>query len=118
MEGQLLHYEAEEILSASNRQSVIQRVFNDRSIKTLQCLGKAIIEKAPEAYVILISEQEKQLQFVLARGEDIDRNMNEVAKQVMPLIEGKGGGKPNFVQGGGKRLMDGQSFAGRIHNLL
>ncbi|SDO35619.1 alanyl-tRNA editing protein [Halobacillus aidingensis] len=118
LEGQLLHYEAEEILSASNRQSVIQRVFNDRSIKTLQSLGKAIIEKAPEAYVILISEQEKQLQFVLARGEDIDRNMNEVAKQVMPLIEGKGGGKPNFVQGGGKRLMDGQSFAGRIHNLL
>ncbi|GEN53813.1 alanyl-tRNA editing protein [Halobacillus faecis] len=118
LEEQLLHYEANEILSASKEQSVIQHVFKDRSIKTLQSLGKAIIEEAPEAYVILISEQEEQLQFVLARGDHIERNMNDVAKQAMPLIEGKGGGKPNFVQGGGKRLMDGKSFAIQIESLL
>ncbi|WP_202410054.1 alanyl-tRNA editing protein [Halobacillus litoralis] len=118
LEEQLLHYEAQEILSLSKEQAVIQRVFKNRPIKALQSLGKAITEEAPEAYVILISEQEEQLQFVLARGADIDRNMNDIAKQAMPLIEGKGGGKPNFVQGGGRRLMDGQSFAGRIQNLL
>ncbi|WLR49419.1 DHHA1 domain-containing protein [Halobacillus litoralis] len=118
LEEQLLHYEAKEILSASKEQSVIQRVFNNRPIKTLQSLGKAIIEEAPEAYVILISEQEEQLQFVLARGDHIDRNMNHVAKQAMPLIEGKGGGKPNFVQGGGKRLIDGVAFAGQVQTLL
>ncbi|MGR9047526.1 alanyl-tRNA editing protein [Halobacillus faecis] len=117
-EEQLLSYEAKEILSASKEQSVIQCVFNNRPIKTLQTLGKAIIDEAPEAYVILISEQEEQLQFVLARGDHIDRNMNDVAKQAMALIEGKGGGKPNFVQGGGKRLMDGQVFADRVQNLM
>ncbi len=118
LEEHLLHYEAQEILSLSKEQAVIQCVFKNRPIKALQSLGKAITEEAPETYVILISEQEEQLQFVLARGADIDRNMNDIAKQAMPLIEGKGGGKPNFVQGGGRRLMDGQSFAGRIQNLL
>ncbi|MYL72469.1 alanyl-tRNA editing protein [Halobacillus litoralis] len=118
LEEQLLYYEAQEILSVSKEQSVIRRVFSNRPIKMLQSLGKMIVEEAPSAYLILISEQEEQLQFVLARGADINRNMNEVAKQAMTLIEGKGGGKPNFVQGGGKRLVDGEHFASQIQELL
>ena len=118
LEEQLLQYEAQEVMEQSQGEKVIQRVFQDRPIKTLQSLGKAIIDQAPEAYLILVSEQENQLQFVLARGVDIDRNMNEVAKQAMTLIEGKGGGKPNFVQGGGKKVMDGDGFANQVKSLL
>ncbi|RWZ54491.1 alanyl-tRNA editing protein [Halobacillus fulvus] len=118
LEEQLLTYEADEIVAEANGAGVIQRVFQDRPIKGLQSLGKAITEKSPFSYIILISEQPDQLQFVLARGSEIDRNMNEIAKQSMPLIEGKGGGKPDFVQGGGKRLMDGEVFAEEIRGLL
>ncbi|SFJ79268.1 alanyl-tRNA synthetase [Halobacillus dabanensis] len=118
LEEQLHKYEAREIIEDSIEENVIQRVFLNRPIKTLQSLGKAISEKTPEAYLILISEQENQLQFVLACGSDIDRNMNEVAKQVLPIIEGKGGGKPNFVQGGGKRLIEGVDLADRVKALL
>jgi len=114
LEEQLLQYEARDIVTESRGNKVIQRVFKDRSIKTLQSLGKVMIEEAPDAYLILVSEQEDQLQFVLAHGAEIDQNMNEVAKQTMPLIEGKGGGKPNFVQGGGKKLLDGTEFANRV----
>ncbi|UOR10251.1 alanyl-tRNA editing protein [Halobacillus amylolyticus] len=118
LEEQLLQYEARDIISESQEDRVIQRVFKDRPIKTLQSLGKAIIEEASDAYLILISEQENQLQFVLAHGADIDQNMNGVAKQILPLIEGKGGGKPNFVQGGGKKIIEGDAFAERVKNLL
>ncbi|KGX90016.1 serine-tRNA(Ala) deacylase AlaX [Pontibacillus marinus] len=118
LEEQLLQYEARDIVAESHGDKVIQRVFEDRSIKTLQSLGKVIIEEAPDAYLILVSEQEDQLQFVLSHGEEIDQNMNEVAKQTMPLIEGKGGGKPNFVQGGGKKLIDGTDFANRVREQL
>ncbi|MCP3028667.1 DHHA1 domain-containing protein [Halobacillus sp. A5] len=118
LEKQLLKHEAREIVSESQGERVIQRIFKDRPIKTIQTLGKAIIEEAPDAYLILICEQEDQLQFVLAHGADINRNMNEVAKQILPLIEGKGGGKPDFVQGGGKRVMNGAELADRVKNLL
>ncbi|MGI8316999.1 alanyl-tRNA editing protein [Halobacillus mangrovi] len=114
LEEELLQYEAREIISNTEVDKVIQRVFKGRPIKILQSLGKTIIEHAPNAYLILVSEQEDQLQFVLARGADVDRNMNEVAKQTMPLIEGKGGGKPNFVQGGGKKLIDGAAFVDKV----
>ncbi|WP_241655956.1 alanyl-tRNA editing protein [Halobacillus litoralis] len=118
LEEQLLEYEARDIISESQGDKVIQRVFKDYPIKTLQSLGKVIIEEAPDAYLIFISEQNDQLQFVLAHGTDINRNMNEVAKQILPLIEGKGGGKPNFVQGGGKKLIDGEAFAERVKHVL
>nr|WP_188378175.1 DHHA1 domain-containing protein [Halobacillus andaensis] len=118
LEEQLLQHEAREIISASQGDKVIHRVFKDRLINTLQSLGKTIIEEASDAYLILISEQEHQLQFVLARGENIGRNMNEIAKQILPLIEGKGGGKPNFVQGGGKKVIDGEDFAEKVKKLL
>lgn len=118
LEEQLLQYEARDIIQESQGNDVIQRVFEDRPIKTLQSLGKAIIEKAPDAYLILISEQKNTLQFVLAHGGNIDRNMNELAKQIMPLIDGKGGGKPNFVQGGGNKLIDGAVFTEKVKSLL
>ncbi len=118
LEEHLLQHEARDIISEFQEGRVIQCVFQDRPIKTLQSLGKAIIQETPDAYLILISEQENQLQFVLAHGENINQNMNEIAKQIMPLIEGKGGGKPNFVQGGGKKFMDGDVFADRAKDLL
>ncbi|MFQ3545600.1 DHHA1 domain-containing protein [Halobacillus rhizosphaerae] len=118
MEEHLLQYEAREIISEAENAQVIVRVFKDRMFKTLQSLGKLITEKAPNSYLILISEQQEQLQFVLARGAEIDRNMNEIAKETMPLIEGKGGGKPEFVQGGGPRLLDGAEFAEQIKRIL
>ncbi|MFG6150255.1 DHHA1 domain-containing protein [Halobacillus sp. B23F22_1] len=76
------------------------------------------MKEAPNAYLILISEQQYQLQFVLAHGDSIDQNMNEIVKQILPLIEGKGGGKPDFVQGGGKKTIDGEAFAEEVKNFL
>ncbi|MGP4077761.1 alanyl-tRNA editing protein [Halobacillus sp. K22] len=118
LEEQLLHYEARHIISETKGEPVIQRVFKDRPIKSLQSLGKAIIEKASGTYLILVSEQEDQLQFVLAHGAEIDRNMNDIAKQAMPLVDGKGGGKPHFVQGGGKKLLDGTAFSNHVKELI
>ncbi|MFC7322489.1 alanyl-tRNA editing protein [Halobacillus campisalis] len=118
LEEQLLQHEARTIISEAQGDQVIQRVFHDRPIKALQSLGKAITEQVSDIYLILVSEQEEQLQFVLARGDEIDRNMNEIAKQTLPLIEGKGGGKPDFVQGGGKKIIDGAAFANRVKDLL
>ncbi len=39
---------------------------------------------------------------ILARSEDItELNLNSVIQEVMPILAGNGGGRPDFVQGGG-----------------
>lgn len=115
--AQLLDYEARDLAAfpqETDEMSIIQRVFENRTIKTLQDLGKKIVEQAPNGIVVLVSEQEEQLQFVLAQGSDVSGNMKEAAQQTMPLIEAKGGGKPGFVQGGGTKALTAEEFANRL----
>ncbi|MCA1023581.1 alanyl-tRNA editing protein [Halobacillus litoralis] len=118
LEEQLLSFEAAELADAHSGDQVIVKVFQDRSIKDLQSLAQAVLKKTSDHRVVFVSEQEEQLQFVLARGEALEGNMNEAANQVMPLIEGKGGGRPHFVQGGGRRLMAGEAFAEKVKEQL
>ncbi|QSS99683.1 alanyl-tRNA editing protein [Pontibacillus sp. ALD_SL1] len=112
--AQLLEYEARDLAAAPQETgdvSIVQRVFQDRTIKTLQDLGKKVVEQAPNGIVVLVSEQKDQLQFVLAQGSDVSGNMKEASQHVMPLIEAKGGGKPDFVQGGGTKALEAEEFA-------
>ncbi|TGB03451.1 alanyl-tRNA editing protein [Halobacillus salinus] len=120
LEKVLLQYEARDVVKEAQGNQVIARAYEGRTMKELQALGKAIVEEASYCYLILVSEQDDQLQFVLASGkeQELECNMNEVAGTVMPLIEGKGGGKPNFVQGGGKKLIDAQTFIEQVEAAL
>ncbi|MCD5324240.1 MULTISPECIES: alanyl-tRNA editing protein [Pontibacillus] len=115
--AQLLEYEARDLASTAGEAAgvpVIERVYENRTIKTLQDLGKKIVEQTPSGIVVLVSEQKDQLQYVLAQGANCSGNMKEAAEKVMPLIEAKGGGKPNFVQGGGTKAIAADAFAERL----
>ncbi|WP_202406317.1 DHHA1 domain-containing protein [Pontibacillus yanchengensis] len=117
LQEQLLEYEARDLMAytqVDNGIRVVQHVLIKRPIKSLQALAKNMTNHYPDALVILVSNQEEQLQFVLARGEDLTADMNKIAKEVMPLIEGKGGGKPNFVQGGGNKSLEAGEFAEKL----
>ncbi|MBN8234131.1 alanyl-tRNA editing protein [Halobacillus kuroshimensis] len=118
LEEELLFYEASELAAAHRADKIIVNVYKNRSIKALQSLAHAVLKQTSDHRVVFVSEQEDQLQFVIARGESLDGNMNAVAKQVMPLIEGKGGGRPHFVQGGGQNLISGEAFAEKVKEQL
>lgn len=117
MEEQLLVVEAEKLtdnLVLMNDQKVILNIFHDRTIQSLQKLARMIIAGMEDVLVIFVMENGQQLQIVVARGKDISYNLKEVVKRVFPLIEGKGGGKEDFVQGGGKRTMPAQELLEQI----
>ncbi|MFC0524630.1 DHHA1 domain-containing protein [Pontibacillus salicampi] len=119
LENELISFEAKELVGRAKEQNGwVQSTYEGRSIKSLQALGKAIVQETADVLVILVSDQGEQLQFVLARGEEKDVNLKEVAMEVMTLIDGKGGGKPEFVQGGGQKLMEAAPFTDRIREIV
>ncbi len=65
-----------------------------------QLLASMLIEES--ATMVLIGQSGEKAHIIAARSEDIDHNMNQVLQAVFAeLGGGRGGGRPNMVQGGG-----------------
>ncbi|MFK9089996.1 alanyl-tRNA editing protein [Bacillus salipaludis] len=99
----LLQYEAKELLARSNQ--IVAEVFHNRTIQELQKLARLVIAEDDAAMVMFVSTNETRLQLVGARGAARTENMKKLIGEVLPLINGKGGGNDSFAQGGGDALM-------------
>ena len=113
---QLLNYEVKELLGNQIEETLsIERVFQHRSIQHLQKLARLTVAEATNSQLIFIAENDGLLQVVLARGTDNQANMKQLIAQILPLINGKGGGSENFAQGGGETDLTGEQLLEKIH---
>jgi alanyl-tRNA synthetase len=116
LQEQLLNYEVKEILSGMKEGTAsIERVFQQRPIQQLQKLARLIVTEATNSQIIFIAENDGLLQVVLARGTDNQTNMKQLIGQILPLINGKGGGSESFAQGGGSMNLTGEQLLEQIH---
>ncbi|KMY52744.1 alanyl-tRNA synthetase [Bacillus sp. FJAT-27231] len=115
MQEQLLAHEADTLLQKAvykEGYKLIVQVFQNRSIQELQKLARLTTESNMAVVVIFVVEQEDKLQLTAARGKEVNEvDLKKAAASVFPLIEGKGGGQPHFIQGGGQRTMSGEELA-------
>jgi len=112
---QLLNYEVKELLGNQKEENLsIERVFQHRSIQQLQKLARLTVAEATNSQLIFIAENDGLLQVVLARGTDNQANMKQLIAQILPLINGKGGGSENFAQGGGETDLTGEQLLEKI----
>ncbi|MBS4192588.1 alanyl-tRNA editing protein [Bacillus sp. FJAT-49705] len=113
LHGALLEYEAKELLGEARQSDgwkMISEVFQNRSIQELQKLGRTITAHSDEVLVILVNEINEKLQFVCAKGANPPISMKKLSGELLPLINGKGGGNDLFVQGGGEALRTGEEL--------
>lgn len=101
LSAQILQYEAKDLIRDAEG-TIITSTFENRSIQELQKLAKLIIAQSIESVCILVSKNEGRKQIVAARGSSVDQNMKELVENVLPLIQGKGGGNTTIAQGGGE----------------
>ncbi len=80
---------------------VITRVFEDRDADSLKHLALALIAN-PHVVALLGSRDGDTARLVFARSPDATGDMNALMRKACEMIEGRGGGKPEMAQGGGK----------------
>ncbi|WRP06899.1 DHHA1 domain-containing protein [Rossellomorea aquimaris] len=117
----LLTYEAQGLLGEGTSQegyTLIKKAYSDRSIQELQKIAQHIVAKREETIVLLVVQNDQKLQLVAAKGSSPSVNLREVAQKVFPLINGKGGGKESFVQGGGEAVMSREELLKTLVNQL
>lgn len=102
--------EAEALLKSSGLEAgyrppsiVIARVFDDRDADSLIHLALALIAHA-NVVALLGSRDGDTARLVFARSPDAPGDMNALMRKACETIEGRGGGKADMAQGGGKKI--------------
>ena len=113
---ELLTFEAKAL--AISDSLVLAEHFSQRSVQELQKLARFTATERPDAIVLLVSENEDKLQFVATRGTQVETSMKSIATKVLPLINGKGGGSDQMVQGGGELTMSAKQLLIEMQDAL
>ena len=98
--------EAEELFAAhasSASSNVISHIFQNRDAESLRRLALALIERSG-TIALLGSRDKDSARLVFARSEDESSDMNKLMRDACAVLDGRGGGKPDLAQGGGKKV--------------
>lgn len=100
----LLAKEAKE-LRENAEGNKITGIFENKSMQELQKLTKLVVTETPKSICILVSNNQDKLQIVAVKGNDVKQSMKELITNVLPYINGKGGGNERMAQGGGETIL-------------
>lgn len=94
--------EAEKLLAAA-ADGVVSHVFEGRDAESLKKLAQALILH-PRTIALLGSRDNDTARLVFARSPDACGDMSGLMREACALLDGRGGGKPELAQGGGKNV--------------
>jgi len=99
--------EAEELLAAATmtngRERIVSKVFDNRDAESLKQLALSLISH-PSMIALLGSRDSEAARLVFARSPDASGDMNVLMRDACAKLDGRGGGRPDLAQGGGKNL--------------
>jgi len=102
---ELMDYQIKELHASAEVHkdcSLVVKIFDGEDFKTLQSMASSL-NQYPNTVAFLATKTDKA-QVVFTRSKDLNINMNQLFKEVIDLIDGRGGGNPQTAQGGGSNL--------------
>ncbi len=105
LEEEIANYEIRDMVEGSSKVndiSVVIKIYKDENIKYVSKVASKITEI--ENTIALIGVQyEDKVNLIFASSKDLkNSDMNNLLKDSMTLVDGKGGGSSSLAQGGGK----------------
>ena len=82
---------------------IIAQVLDRRDPESLKHLAVALISH-PKTIALLGSHDKETARLVFARSADASGDMNALMREACEMLDGRGGGKPDLAQGGGKNV--------------
>jgi alanyl-tRNA synthetase len=99
---QLVRYEAVELAEQAGEEDqlrVVRRLFVDRTADAVKTLALQL-QKQPKLIALLGAVAAGKLSLIFARSSDLDQHMGDLLRDTLQQAGGKGGGRPDFAQGG------------------
>ncbi|HEX7999236.1 MAG TPA: DHHA1 domain-containing protein [Pyrinomonadaceae bacterium] len=97
--------EAEELLKeareAAGGTQLVSHIFDNRTADSLKKISLSVITR-PRVVALLGSRDQDTARLVFARSADAPGDMNALMREACQMLDGRGGGKPDMAQGGGR----------------
>ncbi|SCX95686.1 alanyl-tRNA synthetase [Alkaliphilus peptidifermentans DSM 18978] len=101
----LLEYQIKDYYSSADKikdYSLVVKVFDNVDMKYLQQVA-SLLNQYPKTIALLAARNDKA-QVVFTRSKELKIDINQLFKEVISLIDGKGGGSEVTAQGGGSNI--------------
>jgi alanyl-tRNA synthetase len=99
--------EAEELCASvtpnSSGTRIVTRIFEDRDAESLKRLALALTSR-PNTIALLGSRDKEAARLVFAKAPQASGDMNLLMRAACQTLDGRGGGKTDLAQGGGKNI--------------
>jgi alanyl-tRNA synthetase len=86
-----------------NNVRIVSELFDNRDPESLKHLALSLISH-PSTIALLGSRDKDAARLVFARSADAPGDMNTLMRDACAMLDGRGGGKPDLAQGGGKNV--------------
>lgn len=110
---ELSSYKIKELIENATKVSdvsIIKEIYDGKDIKYVSKLASSITEN-PKVVVLIAVKNKDKANLIFASSKDVKEvNMNNLLKDSITLIDGRGGGSENLAQGGGKNNNNLQSL--------
>ncbi len=124
LKSKLIAGEIDEYIKSAkviNGVNVIAFAVEGVDVKSLREMVDKVKEKQQSAIIVIASKLQDKISFVISVSQDIVKQgyaAGKIAKQFASKIEGSGGGKPDFAQGGGKKADNLKAVIENIGDIL
>lgn len=105
--GTILGHEANALVEATTPRGsirIITSAIPGRTLEELRALASRVVEHC--SCVALLATRTDRTHLVFARSRDLTQDMRSLMAEGTERIQGKGGGSPEFAQGGGPAVPD------------
>jgi alanyl-tRNA synthetase len=105
LENQISKYQIKEMIDSSEKLgqvSLVKKVYENENIKYISKVVNKLVENDNTIALMGVKADNKS-NFIFASSNNLNKlNMNELLKDAIKLVDGRGGGSPVLAQGGGK----------------
>lgn len=112
--SELLNYQVKDFMNDSfmiKNVNIISKTLNNFDPKMAKYAVSQILSHPKTVCILCIIENQYKCHVLMGRSNDLNINMKEIFDSVIGIINGKGGGSPELVQGGGANT-------GKVHAMI
>jgi alanyl-tRNA synthetase len=89
--------------AGANGTRIVKQILEGRSADELRQIALAATRHT-NVVALLASTDKDDARMVFARSQDAPGNMNNIMREACTMLDGRGGGRPDIAQGGGRNL--------------